>query len=350
MADVDGLDPSLRSYLERELGEPERVAVEGLGGGYSNETLVVAWDDRDLVIRRPPGDDTAESAHDVLREYRVMDALQETSVPVPETVLKCEDTDVVGSEFYVMERIAGDVIRTEEPERFATPRRRQQLGEAFVDTLAAIHDVDYGAVGLEDFGRPRGYLDRQIGRWWNQIEWARERTASVRRVEDLEAVADWLENNVPAQAPPAIVHGDYKLDNVLFAPGDRPAVAGVLDWEMSTVGDPLTDLAWVCLYWHEAGDPDPPIPSVMPSFTAREGYPDRRTLVERYEAATGTTFENPRFYQVLAHFKMAAIGEMFFRRYREGADVEMYARMERAVPVLAERALAIVEGEGVCEY
>jgi aminoglycoside phosphotransferase (APT) family kinase protein len=337
-------EATLAAYLESELGPVERYSVSHHQEGHSNETLFVTWGERELVIRRPPPGETADTAHDVLREYRVMDALQGTEVPLPDTLLACEDHKVMGSDFYVMERVEGDVLRESEPERFV--EHRETIGHELVDSLVAVHGVDPQAVGLGEFGRPAGYTDRQVERWGKQIEWATEVTSEERAVPTLKQVGDWLEANRPDSHPHTLVHGDYKLDNVMFAPGTPPDLVAVFDWEMSTLGDPLADLGWMLSYWRDPKDPDPAIPELTARFMEREGYPTRRELVERYEERSGIEFEGERFYRALAVYKLAALGEMFFRRYLEGnSDDPMYPKMRERVPALAERAERIVEGD-----
>ena len=337
-------EDALRAYLEAELGPASRFDVERHPAGHSNETLFLTWGSRELVLRRPPPGETAETAHDVLREYRVMDALQETPVPVPETVLGCEDHDVVGSDFYVMARVEGDVLRDAEPERFAETAARERVGYELVDTLAEIHEVDPGAVGLGEFGHAPGYTRRQVDRWGKQLAWAFERTADERSVPVLREVGDWLDENAPERHPETLVHGDYKLDNVMYAPGTPPDLVAVFDWEMSTLGDPRADLGWMLSYWRDPKDPDPAIPELETTFMERPGYPTRRELVARYEERTGIDFEHQRFYRALAVYKLAALGEMFFRRYLEGnSDDPMYPKMRDRVPALADRAKRIVD-------
>ncbi|WP_254768986.1 phosphotransferase family protein [Salinilacihabitans rarus] len=349
-------EEALAAYLEAHLGPADAYDVEHHQQGFSNETLFVTWGERDLVLRRPPPGETAETAHDVLREYEVTDTLVDTDVPVPEPLLACDDGDVIGSDFYVMERLEGDVLRWSEPDWLEDPARRERVGEAFVDGLAAIHGVDHEAVGLGEFGRPAGYTRRQVDRWGKQLAWAFERTADEREVPTLDEVGAWLDEHCPEEHPRALVHGDYKLDNVMFAPPgtdrtgaeterDRPELVGVFDWEMSTLGDPRADLGWTLAYWRDPGDPDPAVPELTPTFMEAEGYPTRRDLVDRWEAETGLAFEHERFYRTLAVYKLAALGEMFFRRHLEGnADNPMYPLMEERVPAMAERAERIVDG------
>ncbi|WP_137283777.1 phosphotransferase family protein [Halorussus salinisoli] len=337
---------ALRDYLAERLGTVEEYAVRHHPEGHSNETLFVTWGDRELVVRRPPPGETADTAHDVLREYRVMDALQDTDVPVPRTVLACEDHSVVGSDFYVMGRVEGDVLRDGEPDRFGTPDAHRRIGEELVDTLAAIHALDYDDAGLGEFGHPPGYTERQVERWTEQLHWASERTADERTVPELREVGDWLADNCPSDHDHALVHGDYKLDNVMFAPGTPPELAAVFDWEMATLGDPLADLGWMLSYWRDPGDPDPATPELTATFMEAEGYPTRRELVERYERATGIEYDHDRFYRALAVYKLAALGEMFYRRHLEGnSDDPLYPLMEQRVPALARRAKRIIDGE-----
>lgn len=343
-------EDALRAFLTDELGPVTEYDVHHHQEGHSNETLFVTWGDRELVIRRPPPGDIAESAHDVIREYRVIHALQDTDVRVPTTVLQCEDHSVIGSDFYAMEKQEGDVLRGEEPNRFGTPEKRTKIGHEVVDRLVEIHTVDYEAVGLEegDFGYPPGFTKRQVRRWSEQLMWAFQVTADVREVADLYEVMEWLYDNVPDddEHPDTLVHGDYKLDNLMFGPGETPEITAIFDWELSTLGDPFTDLGWMLFYWHEEKDPAPATPSLAQPFLTREGYPTRRDLIERYERKSGLEFDNWKFYWVLAAYKLAALGEMFFRRYLEGNSADpMYPEMEENVPKLAEQALAMIDGE-----
>jgi aminoglycoside phosphotransferase (APT) family kinase protein len=341
---VDG--GALAEYLGANFEPADTYEIHHHQEGHSNETLFVTWSDEELVLRRPPPGETADTAHDVLREYRVMDALQGTDVRVPRTVLSCENHDVLGCDFYLMERAEGDVIRETEPDRFAVPERRRQVGAELVDRLAEIHRVDTDAVGLGDFGHPSGYIERQVDRWHDQFEWAFEVTEQERSVPDIATVGNWLDDNIPDTHPETLVHGDYKLDNVMFGPADEPEIVGIFDWELSTRGDPRFDLAWLLTYWRDASDPEPPIPELMTRIPEREGYMTRGELADRYEAVAGIEFEHGRFYRALAVYKLAALCEMFFRRYLEGnSDDPMYPKMRDRVPALAAWAKRIVEGD-----
>lgn len=333
---------ALREYLTETVGPAEALSIEHLGEGHSNETLFVDWGERELVLRRPPAGETADTAHDVLREYRIIDALEGTTVPTPTPISACEDRSVIGGEFYLMDRLDGTVVRNEEPERFAEPERRRRVAEELIDTLAGIHTVDYEAVGLGDLGRPEGFLERQIDRWGRQFEWAAETTASERSVPHVEAIGSWLSVNVPESSERALVHGDYKLDNVMYAQSAEPEIIAVMDWEISTLGDPLRDIGWMLCYW----DTEPLIEDLMPTFLDRPGYPDRAELLERYERQSGIEVVELDFYVVLGHYMLAAVCEMFYARYLNGhSDDPLYPQMEALVPEITGQAKAIIDGE-----
>lgn len=339
-------EKALYQRIADVLGETDHYTIRRHSEGHSNETLFVKWGDRELVVRRPPPGDIADDAHQVLREYTVMSALQESPVPVPETFLSCSDEHIIGSEFYVMEKLEGDVIRHDEPKRFAEPTPRETVGHELVDTLAAIHTVDYEDVGLTDFGMPTGFVERQVSIWTKQLEWAFDRTTEIREIPELERVGDWLEDNVPSKSHHSIVHGDYKLDNVMFAPGMLPRINGILDWEMSTIGDPLTDLGYFLIYWREANDPPSAVPDIISSVPEKSGYPSRSELVKRYEDRSGIEFKHDVFYRTLALYKLAALCEMFFRRHLDGSsDDSLYPKMQEQVPDIADRAIRVIGGE-----
>lgn len=339
---------TLYDYLEHNLGAVDRYSVQHLGEGHSNETLVITWGHDELVIRRPPAGEFESSAHDVLREYRVIDALQKTKVPVPPTILACEDHSILGSDFYVMEAIDGDVIRTAIPSRFDFKEGRRQIGFELVDRLSEIHKVDYKSIDLNRFGHPEGFTERQVERWTKQFEWAFEVTKSERTVSHIETISEWLSNNVPETYPHTLVHGDYKLDNVMFEPGQTPEITSIFEWELSTIGDPFTDLGWMLSFWWDEKDPDTPSSTgdLYPDFMRDSEYPTRNELIERYEDRTGWEFTNKQFYRVLGVYKLAALGEMFFRRHLEdNADDSLYPKMRTGVPEIVEHAVRIIDDD-----
>jgi aminoglycoside phosphotransferase (APT) family kinase protein len=339
---------ALSDYLEDQLEPVDTYEVQHHGEGHSNETIIITWGDTDLIIRRPPPGRVASSAHDVLREHHVIDALQDTAVNVPPTVAATDDHSIIGSDFYIMEAVDGDVIRTTVPDRFQTPEHRHRIGTELVDRLAEVHEVDYEAAGLGEFGYPDGFTERQVERWTKQFEWAAEVTANERAVPQVKDVVDWLENNSPTDHPHTLIHGDYKLDNVMFGPATPPKIVSLFDWELSTLGDPFTDLGWMLSFWWDKKDPNKPASTgdLYPNFMRQNDYLTRQELVDRYENQTGLTFENEQFYRVLAVFKLTALGEMFYRRYLEGnSDDPLYPEMEEGVPELADRAVRMIEGD-----
>lgn len=335
----------LREYLTSRLDLDRPIEFSPVETGRSNETIVVTDGTRKSVLRKPPEGATSESAHDVLREYRVMDALQDTAVPVPETILSCSDTSVIGSEFYVMEYLDGDVIRDSIPGEPLSKDERNRFSEVYADTLASIHTVDIESVGLDSLGSPEGFTERQVSRWKKQLEWALQRTGRRGDLQELEAVGEWLEAKVPESPPQTLVHGDYKIDNVIFTRTPEIDISGVVDWEMGTYGDPLTDLGWLLIHWQDAGDPEPIFPEVRPEFLEAEGYASRQELVARYERKSGIEFTNERFYRALATYKEAAACEVFHARYLGGDENPFFEQMERKVPQVAAHAKRIVDGE-----
>jgi len=339
-------EEALAGFLTDAVGDADSYDVRRHEQGHSNETLFVTWGDRELVVRRPPPGETAETAHDVLREYQVIDALQKTAVPVAPTVAACDDPDTIGSDFYVMERVHGRVLREDEPEAFATQSARERVGRELVEALGAIHSLDYEAVGLGEFGRPEGYTERQVKRWGKQLSWAFEVTAADREVPALDRVGSWLTENCPDSHPHALAHGDYKLDNVMFSEQRPPELVAVFDWELCTLGDPRADLGWMLSYWRDRKDPEPAMGAFTSRFMEQPDYPTRQELVDQWENETGLPFEHERFYRALAVYKLAGLGEMFYRRYLEGNAADpIYPAMEEVVPALADRALRIIDGE-----
>jgi aminoglycoside phosphotransferase (APT) family kinase protein len=279
------------------------------------------------------------SAHDVAREYRVLSALKSTVVRVPATVLLCEDEAVIGAPFYVMERIDGVVIRNELPDAFIGPERAR-IGHELVDALVELHAVDYNSCGLAAFGKPQGYLERQLRRWTGQLELTLPLT---RPLPELERVGEWLRANLPASPPATIVHGDYKLDNVLFATQAPARLLAIVDWEMSTIGDPLADLGWMISFWREAEDSGDDVFADLHSVTATEGFGRRAELVERYASKTGRDVSALDWYQVLAIWKLAILLEGSYARHLSGVtDDPFFAAMEHGVPALGRRAVELI--------
>jgi aminoglycoside phosphotransferase (APT) family kinase protein len=252
------------------------------------------------------------TAHDMVREHRVITALGPTPVPVPRTLHLCTDTDVLGAPFYVMERVRGIHVVKEFPPGYAdTPDQRRAVAERLVDVLADLHAVDYDAVGLAEFGRPEGFAARQVRRWTKQWDATRDQDRP-----GLDALAARLAETVPTTQRSSIVHGDYRLDNCLLDPEAPGTIKAVLDWEMSTLGDPLTDIGMMFVYWPEAGEERA---SSMSPVTTLPGFLTRREVAERYAARTGTDLSALNWYVGFAYFKFAAIVAGIVARSAAGA-------------------------------
>jgi aminoglycoside phosphotransferase (APT) family kinase protein len=331
------VDPeALHAYLDRVLPGEGDLVVQRHQAGHSNETFFVTRGEARWVLRRPPQGAFLPSAHDVGREHTVLSGLSGTGVRAPRTVLMCEDESVIGAPFYLMERVDGVVIRDELPEWLDESQRRS-VGAELVDALVELHSVDAEACGLGGFGKPSGYLERQLRRWKGQMELTLPFT---RPLPDLEAIGGWLAANLPAQGATTLVHGDYKLDNVVFADGPPPRLVAILDWEMSTLGDPLADLGWMVSFWREAGEDEEDVFTRTARVTALPGFQSRADLIERYATETGRAVSNLTWYQVLAVWKLAILLEGSYARHLAGlTDDPFFAEMEHGVPALAARAL-----------
>jgi aminoglycoside phosphotransferase (APT) family kinase protein len=326
----------LGGYLARVRPELARAPLTGeiISGGRSNLTYVIRDGHQEWVLRRPPLGHVLATAHDMAREHRVLTALAGTAVPVPATLLLCPDPGVLGAPFYLMEKVDGTVYRTAAQTARLAPDQRTRLTRTLVGTLAELHRVDPVAVGLADFGRPDGFLARQVRRWSTQLAASRSR-----ELPGIERLAEQLAGSVPDSPAPAIVHGDYRLDNLLVR-GDR--IAAVLDWEMSTLGDPLTDLGLLLVYWDRLPELDNP---VVQGVGPRHGFPDGATLAQWYATRTGADLSGLDWYVALAGFKLAVILEGIHYRYASGLTVgDGFERVGTLVPPLVEVGLAALAG------
>jgi len=336
---------ALRRYLALALPSPEAevpLAIERIRGGHSNETFYLTRGGERYVLRRPPRGPLLPTAHDVGREYRVLSALADPYVPVPRPILFCDDAGVFGAPFYLMERVPGVVIRAKLPSAFAADEAaRAGLGDALIDALADLHAVDWQAVGLGDFGKPQGYLDRQLRRWIGQLDASR-----TRPLPDLDAVTEWLRDHLPESPAATIVHGDYRLDNLIYAPEPPARVLAIVDWEMATIGDPLADLGYLLSFWAEPDDPLFALADAAWRITAQPGFPTRAQLVARYAARTGRYMEHVSFYVALAIWKLAILLEGSYKRHLSGTtDDPFFATLDIGIPLLAARAHAVCKGE-----
>ncbi|MFF3887625.1 phosphotransferase family protein [Streptomyces sp. NPDC001914] len=331
-----GLDlDRLRALLDRERPGLVNGPLTGrlIEGGRSNLTYAVSDGTSRWVVRRPPLGHVLATAHDMKREHRVISALHPTAVPVPDPVLLCEDESVLGAPFYVMEFVEGTPYRTADQLAPLGPQRTRDAVLALVDTLVELHAVDPAAVGLADFGRPEGFLDRQLRRWGKQLDASRNR--ELAGIDELHAA---LGRELPTSPAPTVVHGDYRLDNVLIGPDDR--IRAILDWEMSTLGDPLTDLGLLVMYSTRLELPNSPISTTA----SADGHPEAAEIVERYAARSGRDVSAVSWYTAFAWFKLAVILEGIHYRYTKGQTVGAgFDRIGELVPVFIEHGLTTLQ-------
>lgn len=326
-----GLDlEKLASYMDSG-----PLSGELIPGGKSNLTYKVRNSDRTWIVRRPPLGHVLATAHDMSREHRIITALRPTGVPVPRTVALCEDDSVLGAPFYIMEYVEGAVYRTSGEAAALGKERLTRITGSLTDVLARLHAVDPATVGLNDFGRPDGYLQRQVSRWRKQLDASRSR--DLPGIDELHAR---LESTVPPSKHIGIVHGDYKLDNVIVDTADG-AVKAVLDWEMSTLGDQLADVGLLLMYWERLtrggdlfGEPAPP----------GDWYPSGDELAEKYARASGADLGRLNWYVAFANFKLAVIAEGIHFRFISGKTVgEGFERIGEGVPVFVARGHELLD-------
>lgn len=312
------------------------IEATSVGEGHSNITYLVRRGDAEVVLRRPPRGPLPPSAHDVVREARLLNAIHGSDVRVPEVLIRCEDAKVIGAPFYVMEKKEGVVMTTTIPAALDTPAQRRQVADELIDALVEIHACDWRARGLEWFGKPDGYLERQVRRFTGLWEVNKTRELPV-----LDRVTAWLGANVPQQQAATIVHGDYRLGNTMFT-GKAPAsLNAIFDWELATIGDPLADVGYLTATYPQPGD-DTSNMFTLQSVTTREGFPSRAELIARYEEASGRSMRDVRWYTTLALWKSAVFLEGSYKRLLAGTtDDPFFKLLDTGVPELAERAWAI---------
>jgi aminoglycoside phosphotransferase (APT) family kinase protein len=345
---AEGADPAVVGpYLAAELGEDEWLgsSVELISGGKSNLTYLVSAGQREIVLRRPPLGHVLPTAHDMAREFRVLSALANTNVPVPTPIHLCTDETVLGVVFYVMERRSGHIVRSTFPTGYAEePGDKRKVGEALVDTLVDLHAVDWRAVGLGSFGHPEGFMARQIRRWKQQ--WEKSVTRPLATMDELIAR---LESELPESPPPAIVHGDFRLDNAILHPREVGKIVAVLDWEMSTIGDPLADLGLMLVYWPQEDD-SPEFRNSFSSITATAvpGFPTRDDVLERYAQRSGRDVSDVYFYWAFGFFKLAVILEGIHARFLQGKTLgEGFEGIGERVPPLVTLGQWVLERKKV---
>jgi aminoglycoside phosphotransferase (APT) family kinase protein len=315
------------------------LEVAQFGAGFSNLTYLVRADGRELVLRRPPRGVGPGSAHDVLREHRLLAALRPTFARVPRMLAACDDPQLLGAPFYVMERVRGVILRGAPGEPLPDAPTMRGLAERFVDEMAAVHALDWHAAGLAALGRPEGYVERQVAGWSKR--WLAARTGDV---PTIDGAAAWLAAHRPPERGAALIHNDFKYDNLVLDPSDLTRVVAVLDWEMATLGDPLMDLGTSLGYWVDADDP-PALRALGLGLTAAPGNLSRAELVARYARITGRDVGDALFYYVFGLFKLAVVAQQIHARYVRGLTRDpRFASLDasvRALGQMADRAVSL---------
>jgi aminoglycoside phosphotransferase (APT) family kinase protein len=326
------LDPLIEFLDGNGLDAPEDIAAVPIGDGHSNVTFGLSTG---VVLRRPPRGPLPPSAHDVLREARLLRALEPTVVRVPKVLAVCDDESVIGSPFYVMEEVQGEVITDSMPPALDTPDQRGRVADELIDSVVELHSVDWTAIGLEGFGKPSGYLERQLRRF-NGL-WEHNRT---RELPEVEQVGSWLAANMPDSPPATIVHGDYRLGNTMFASDSPARLVAILDWEMATIGDPLADVGYMMIHWTRPGDEVGRFN--LHSVTTLDGFPNRDELIERYEQRSGRSMQALNWYVTLALWKAVVFMEGNYKRAVAGSTDDPYLKtFGEGVLELARRAVHV---------
>ncbi|UVE19496.1 phosphotransferase family protein [Pseudomonas sp. LS44] len=335
--DATAIDTYLKFHISGLSGTPR---ISQFPGGASNLTYLLEYPEQEFVLRRPPFGKKAKSAHDMGREFRILNQLNAGFPYCPKAYAHCTDDSVIGAEFYVMERVKGIILRDElPPELNLDEARTRQLCENFVDKLVDLHNVDYKACGLADLGKPEGYVQRQIGGWIDRYE-----KAMTPDAPQWEAVKSWLNDKMPADHPkPGIVHNDYRLDNVILDPANPMKIIGVLDWEMTTIGDPLMDLGNTLAYWIQADDPAPMQalrrqPSHLPGMLTRQQFADY------YAERSGIEITNFDFYYTYGVFRLAGIMQQIYYRFFHGQTQDKrFAQFIHANKLLEQVCLQVID-------
>lgn len=330
------IDPYLKAHVPGLEGTPR---ISQFPGGASNLTYLLEYPSQELVLRRPPFGQKAKSAHDMGREFRILNRLNAGFPYCPKAYLHCTDVSVIGAEFYVMERVKGIILRENMPPELGfSPEQTRALCESFIDKFVDLHNVDYQACGLADLGKPEGYVQRQIDGWIERYE-----RALTPDAPSWEPVKAWLRDKMPADHPkPGIVHNDYRFDNVILDPDNPMQIIGVLDWEMTTIGDPLMDLGNTLAYWIEADDPAP-VQLMRKQPSNAPGMLTRREFVDYYAERAGIRIDNFDYYYTYGLFRLAGIVQQIYYRYFHGQTQDKrFARFVQLNALLEQMALQVI--------
>jgi aminoglycoside phosphotransferase (APT) family kinase protein len=330
------LEPFLREHFPSETGA---ITFSQFPSGHSNLTYSVRFGNREMILRRPPFGSKVKSAHDMGREYRVLSKLHPFFPPAPEVFLYCDDDSILGAPFYLMEPVRGIILRRDPPAQINfSAETARRLSEAFVDRLAVLHKLDYGVAGLNDLGKPEGYVERQLAGWTDRYH----RSKTHDHDEALQ-ITRWLSKNLPVSGAPALIHNDYKFDNAVLDSADVTRIIGLLDWEMCTIGDPVSDLGTLLAYWVEETDRFE-MKNIRWGPTDFPGMLTRMEIVERYRRCTGRDTSHIVFYLVFARFKLAVIVQQIYYRYHQGLTKDSrFSSMHELVKILLKASLQCAE-------
>jgi aminoglycoside phosphotransferase (APT) family kinase protein len=331
------IESYIRSNLPLKSEEPMKIIK--FPTGYSNLTYFISIGDWEAVLRQPPNGYIPAKAHDMEREYTLLSNLYKVFPYAPQPYLYCNDRSIHDRHFYIMEKKKGLVIDDTIPSEYKIYGNRIGLilSEAVINTLSLLHEIDYKAAGLHDFGRPQGYLQRQVTGWIGRYQ--RVKTEEITGIEKLE---EWLISNIPESPSPTIVHNDFKINNLMFSPRDPSIVTGVLDWEMCTIGDPLTDLGSSLAYWTAKGEADTGLTSV----THLSGFLSRRELCEIYARKTGRDVSNIDYYLTFAFYKIAVILQQIYYRWKQGhAEDSRFEQLNTGIANLIQQAFRAKQKE-----
>ncbi len=331
---------ALCAYLEKNFPDFEPpLRIQQYPSGFSNLTYQLAWGSSTCILRRPPIGANVKSGHDMHREYRILNGLSKRFNKVPSPLAYCEDETILGAPFYIMERLEGIILRTGSPQAMLPDAdTMHNIAKSFVLTLAELHDLDYARAGLEDLGKPEGYIARQIN-GWNK----RYLSAKTDNIPLMVQVGEWLHGNQPGEVKGSLIHNDFKYDNLVLDSNDSTKIKGILDWEMATLGDPLMDLGTTLGYWVEPDDP-PFMHALKLSPTTLPGNPTRMQLAAWYSEASGLSLENIVFYYVYGLFKIAVIVQQIYHRYTLGhTQDDRFADLIHAVTAFSEMATRVIQ-------
>jgi aminoglycoside phosphotransferase (APT) family kinase protein len=329
---VAALEPYLRNHFPNEAGA---LTTRQFPAGHSNLTYSLRLGAKELVLRRPPFGSKVKSAHDMSREFRVLSKLHSVYSPAPEVFLYCDDDSIIGAPFYVMQPIHGIILRHTLPRGLPFPAEKaRRLSESFIDNLVRLHHVDYAAAGLSDLGKPEGYLERQVRGWTERYHGSK-----THDYPEVDKISGWMKQHLPMTKTVSLIHNDYKYDNVVLDPRDITKIVGVLDWEMCTIGDSLTDLGTALAYWVDKTDPEDVQKNRWGPTTEERSF-TRAEIVQHYAQQTGCDVSHIAFYLAFARFKLAVIVQQIYYRYHQGLTKdERFATMPATIQMLLRASL-----------